>query len=144
MISGKSKSISNISDRLRRLEAEEEIEEAEEESPELKELRARYAKYQERGTEEWRLDFEEYLNVLRETPEERYQEMKQYLSFHELSYFDQYTDDTGKAHDIIKEYGCGRDGKGCVPECRYYHDKGRIEDKEVIANHEKYHRERIL
>jgi hypothetical protein len=46
---------------------------------------------------------------LRMTPEERYQ---------------------------LEEYGC--DGGGCVPECRFYPEHGRIEDEEVIEEHNKF------
>jgi hypothetical protein len=68
-------------------------------------------------------------------PEQRYQDNKANWSFHELSYFHQKTDDNGKCVDILKDYGCGYNGGGCVPECRYYPEKGRIEDAEVIRVH---------
>ena len=35
-----------------------------------------------------------------------------------------------------EEYGC--DGGGCVPECRFYPEHGRIEDEEVIEEHNKF------
>src|SRR3954447_26100724 len=75
---------------------------------------------------------------LKVSPEERYREKKKHWYSHELSYLHQTVDkNTGKAVDIIKEYGCGRsynNGTGggvCVPECRYYSPIGRIEDSEV-------------
>jgi hypothetical protein len=81
---------------------------------------------------------------LRVSPEQRYQYEKQDWFFHELSYLDQTVDENGKAVDIIKESGCGhwstkREEKGgcCVPECRFYSKYGRIEDEEVIAEHNK-------
>lgn len=108
----------------------------------------------EQWTEEWRkktfecvwdtitqdeLDY--YLKAkLRASPEERYQNEKREWFFHELSYLHQTVDDNGKVVDIIKEYGCGhwsnkREGGCCVPECRFYPEYGRIEDEEVIADH---------
>jgi hypothetical protein len=73
------------------------------------------------------------------TPEGRYQAEKREWHFHELSYYHQKEGGV----DIIKEYGCGRDpvkieGGWCVPECRYYHKEGRIEDEEVIQEHKEY------
>jgi hypothetical protein len=108
----------------------------------------------EQCTDEWRkktlecvwdtitqdeLDY--YLKAkLRASPEERYQNEKREWFFHELSYLHQTVDDNGKAVDIIKEYGCGhwsnkREGGRCSPECRFYPEYGRIEDEEVIADH---------
>jgi hypothetical protein len=81
---------------------------------------------------------------LREPLEQRYQRIKKEWYFHELSYLHQTVDDNGKAVDIIKEYGCGHwsikaeEGGCCVPECRYYTKYGRIEDDEVIADHNKW------
>jgi hypothetical protein len=75
---------------------------------------------------------------LRMSPEQRYQREKSYWYWHDLSYLDQTKDDTGKCIDIIKEYGCGYNHGGCVPECRFYPEYGRIEDEEVIEEHNKY------
>jgi LPS sulfotransferase NodH len=76
---------------------------------------------------------------LKISPEERYQHAKKRWYMHESSYLHQTRDEnTGKAVDIIKEYGCGRyenNPRGCVPECRYYNPTGRIEDSEVIQKH---------
>jgi hypothetical protein len=51
----------------------------------------------------------------------------------------------GKYVDVVTEYGCGHwsnqkqeEGGICVPECRYYPKYGRIEDEEVIADHNKW------
>jgi hypothetical protein len=74
---------------------------------------------------------------LRMSPEQRYQAEKREWSFHDLSYFHQTIDDTGKCVDVIKEYGCGYNRGGCVPECRFYPEDGRIEDEEVIEEHNK-------
>jgi len=77
---------------------------------------------------------------LRISPEERYQHRKGNWFFHDLSYLDQIVDENGKALDIIKKSGCGhwsnkREEGCCVPECRYYLKYGRIEDDEVIQEH---------
>ena len=78
------------------------------------------------------------------TPQQRYQQEKEHWYFHELSYLKQTVDkNTGKALDIIKEYGCGRHDNsfsrgGCVPDCRFYLKYGRIEDEEVIEEHNKW------
>jgi len=81
---------------------------------------------------------------LRVSPEERYQAEKRKWYFHKLSYSDQTTDDYGRLVDVVKEYGCGHgsnkreEGGCCVPECRFYREYGRIEDEEVIEEHNKY------
>jgi hypothetical protein len=78
---------------------------------------------------------------LRASPEQRYQHRKTNWFFHESSYLHQTVDENGKAVDIIKESGCGHSDNGeqgcCVPECRYYPKYGRIEDEEVIEEHNK-------
>jgi hypothetical protein len=79
---------------------------------------------------------------LRVSPEQRYQHRKANWFFHESSYLHQTVDENGKAVDIITESGCGHgsnnDEQGCcVPECRYYPKYGRIEDEEVIEEHNK-------
>ena len=74
------------------------------------------------------------------TPEQRYQYKKQDIIFHELYYIEQKLDDKGIFRNVIKEYGCGYSNgsfTGCVPECRYYHEYGRIEDDEYIEEHNK-------
>jgi hypothetical protein len=64
---------------------------------------------------------------LRTPPEQRYQDRKQDWFFHESSY----------SHRGLEAYdGQGCNGfTGCVPECRYFLQFGRIEDDEVIAEH---------
>ena len=37
----------------------------------------------------------------------------------------------------LGEYDYGCTGAGCVPECRFYPEYGRIEDEEVIEEHNK-------
>lgn len=34
--------------------------------------------------------------------------------------------------------GCGGNGLGCVPECRFYPAEGRIEDLEIVEYYIKY------
>jgi hypothetical protein len=91
---------------------------------------------------------------LKVPPEERYQKEKEAEYSHKLSYIhtkivEDNSYSTGKRYvNIVKEYGCGRgwadskpqnEGGGwCVPECRYYPAYGRIEDEEVIAEHNKF------
>jgi len=118
----------------------------------------------EQCTDEWRkktyecvwdtitqdeLDY--YLKAkLREPPDQRYQRKKENWFFHDLSYLDQTVDENGKLVDIIKESGCGhwdnnREEGVCVPECKYYEKYGRIEDEEVIKEHNElidYHKQR--
>ena len=65
---------------------------------------------------------------LRMTPEERYQLEKRSFLFHDLSCYMRDLSD--------EEYGC--DGGGCIPECRFYAEYGRIEDEEVIEEHNKF------
>jgi hypothetical protein len=109
--------------------------------PETVQLRARYAKYKEEKAEEWKrlngsssrektyheswaeFTFSEYLYCIRGqgTPEERYQFKKAHRYFHD-SYVEGSFD------------GCNFE---CIPECRYYADKGRIEDEEAIAEFER-------
>lgn len=38
----------------------------------------------------------------------------------------------------LGEYDYGCTGAGCIPECRYYPEYGRIEDEEVIEKHNKF------
>ena len=62
---------------------------------------------------------------LRPTPEQRYQDEKRNFLFHELSC---YMRGLGE-----EDYGCT--GAGCILECRYFGDYGRIEDEEIIEKH---------
>lgn len=63
---------------------------------------------------------------LRIPPEERYQREKKNWLFHDCSY---YMRDLGSF-----DKSCCNSSR-CVPECRYYPESGRIEDEEVIAEH---------
>lgn len=66
---------------------------------------------------------------LRETPEERYRARKEHWYFHPSSYW---------ARGLEAYDGKGCDWTtGCVPECPFYLDTGRIEDEEVIDRFEK-------
>jgi hypothetical protein len=64
---------------------------------------------------------------LRPSPEQRYQHEKANFLFHDLGCYMRRLNDT--------EYGCT--GAGCIPECRFYPETGRIEDEEVIEEHNK-------
>jgi hypothetical protein len=66
---------------------------------------------------------------LRVSPEERYQNEKKEPWFHESSY---------GMRGLEAYDGCGcHHFTGCVPECRYYPEYGRIEDDEVITEHKR-------
>ena len=66
---------------------------------------------------------------LRESPEQRYQAEKQNWFFQDLSCYMQ---------DLNPVDGYGCTNISCIPECRFYADQGRIEDEEVIENHNKW------
>lgn len=68
---------------------------------------------------------------LRVSPEQRYQRIRKEPWFHDGSW---YMRDQSKRYD---GHGCNQ-FTGCVPECRYYPEYGRIEDEEVIADHNKW------
>jgi hypothetical protein len=65
---------------------------------------------------------------LRMPPEERYQCKKQHWYWHESSWY-------WRGVNGYDGYGCNN-GK-CIPECRFYPEYGRIEDEEVIEDHNK-------
>jgi hypothetical protein len=64
---------------------------------------------------------------LRRSPEQRYQERKEGWLFHDSNMHNPPGDD--------RVLGCT--SVQCVPECRYYPQYGRIEDSEVIEEHNK-------
>jgi hypothetical protein len=68
---------------------------------------------------------------LRVPPEQRYQRIRKEPWFHDGSW---YMRDQSKGYD---GHGCNQ-FTGCVPECRYYPEYGRIEDEEVIVDHNKW------
>jgi hypothetical protein len=76
---------------------------------------------------------------LRMTPEERYQARKGNCCWHE----------SGWSHRRLDAYdgqGCNQ-FTGCIPECRFYPQYGRIEDEEVIKENrqaEEYYRKRNM
>jgi hypothetical protein len=63
------------------------------------------------------------------SPEQRYQHEKSWL-FHESSWY-------VRGLDGYDGQGCNQ-FTGCVEECRFYADQGRIEDEEVIAKHNEF------
>ena len=64
-------------------------------------------------------------------PEERYQHEKQHWYWHNSSWYSRGLDATG-----YDGQGCNQ-FTGCIPECRFYPEYGRIEDEEVIEEHNK-------
>jgi hypothetical protein len=86
-------------------------------------------------------EYDYYLkSALAVPPEERYQDRKRMLMFHDShKYMRGVNADDG--------YGCGSHpnyvGK-CIPTCRYYPETGRIEDSEVIARFEKHEKPKII
>jgi hypothetical protein len=68
---------------------------------------------------------------LRVSTEQRYHDKKYNWFFHESSWYWRGLDATG-----YDGQGCNQ-FTGCVPECRYYSKYGRIEDGEVIEEHNK-------
>lgn len=127
--------IDNLSDRLQKLEVDRAIAGTSPcIDPEEAEIEARYAKYKEEKAEKYKrlgreptyleswseLTFGQFRYCIKGqgTPEERYQSRKKQCY----------------AHDSAVEgskQGCNP-LYGCIPECRYYADKGRIEDEEAI------------
>jgi hypothetical protein len=65
---------------------------------------------------------------LRPSPEQRYADEKKNFLFHSLSCYMRGLGESG--------YGCT--GKGCVLECEYFGDFGRIEDSVIIEKHNKF------
>ena len=87
----------------------------------------------EKSNDEWRkrtleAAYDSYLKKkLREPPEKRYLREKGNWLFHDSSY---------PMRGLERYDGEGCNGfTGCISECRYYPDKGRIEDAEVIQEH---------
>ena len=68
---------------------------------------------------------------LRMPPEEKYQREKAHWYWHESSWTWRGLDTTG-----YDGKGCNQ-FTGCIPECRFYPEYGRIEDEQVIEEHKK-------
>ena len=66
---------------------------------------------------------------LRISPEQRYQQKKENWLFHDSSYY-------ARGLEAYDGFGCNQ-FTDCVPECRFYPEYGRIEDQEVIDEHNK-------
>jgi hypothetical protein len=64
-------------------------------------------------------------------PEDRYQHRRRHPTTHESSWVRR-----GLWHTGYDGKGCNQ-FTGCVPECRYYPETGRIEDEEIINEYEK-------
>jgi hypothetical protein len=67
------------------------------------------------------------------SPEQRYQYFKKQWSTHESSHY----------HRKLYTYdGEGCTGEGCITDCRYFPEEGRIEDSEVRSWYEDYRKTR--
>ena len=78
---------------------------------------------------------------LRIPPEQRYQRKKAHWYWHESSWTWRGLDTTG-----YDGQGCNQ-FTGCIPECQFYPEYGRIEDEQVIETHKElveFHRRNIL
>jgi hypothetical protein len=69
---------------------------------------------------------------LRVPPEQRYQREKEHWYWHESTWYWRQRDKEETGYD---GYGCNN-GE-CIPECRFYPENRRIEDSEVIEEHNK-------
>jgi hypothetical protein len=66
---------------------------------------------------------------LRMTPEQRYQREKSHYYWHESAW-------DMRGLNAYDGKGCNQ-FTGCVPECRFYSEYGRIEDEEIVLEHNK-------
>jgi len=130
------KSLTRLSARLGRIE--ESTRETKAETDE--ERASRFAKLRLERNDKWkrlgrRPTYEEVVNEITEEewnyykrknlevpPEQRYQNQKEEWFFHESSWY-------YRGEERYDGHGCNG---VCVPECRYYPEKGRIEDEEVF------------
>jgi hypothetical protein len=64
---------------------------------------------------------EETNTIIILTPEQKYKQRKQAWYFHPSSWYMRTNQDDGQ--------GCSQH-RGCIPECPYYADEGRIEDSD--------------
>jgi hypothetical protein len=84
---------------------------------------------------EWVFDF--CREIWTTTPESRYQELKKHRYAHDPFGGGWYAHGrTGPNGEYIRSPCEGE--KGCVPECRYHREIGRIEDLEVLRGYEDY------
>ena len=141
------KKLNNLSDRLYSLEAIN-IPDTEEYD---RRMEAKFAKLREARTKKtdafgnktyedvWDEITDEELDYykekwLRVSPEERYIKLKNDWYCHESSWY-------ARKVNGYDNMGCNQ-FSGCVPECRYFQEQGRIEDKEV-ENWYKEYKEKI-
>jgi hypothetical protein len=86
------------------------------------------------------LDFGLKRILTKVSPEQRYQAKKSSFLFHDLSCYMNHIND----HDYNEDGSLkGCTGEGCIPQCEYYPETGRIEDQQVIEEHresERYYR----
>jgi hypothetical protein len=76
----------------------------------------------------YKIQIEEIDPWLKLTPEQRYQERKKDLLWHECSVWTRY----GNCYASPDKPGCSQD-LGCIEECRYYEPTGSISDEEVLS-----------
>jgi hypothetical protein len=74
--------------------------------------------------------------ILSQTPEERYQDRKQHWYFHDSSYY-------MRGLGAYDNQGCNP-WTGCIPECRFYNEYGRIEGIEVIEKFERHNKPKLI
>jgi hypothetical protein len=87
--------------------------------------------------EEYDYELKQALSV---PPEQRYQDRKEMLWFHDSNW---------SMRGLVADdgYGCGSHPNypsKCTPECRYYAEEGRVEDSEVIESFERYQKPKII
>ena len=132
------KSLNRLSVGLGRIEESTRVTKAETDE----ERSARFAKLRRERNDKWRKlgrrpTYEEEIKEITKEewdyykrknlevpPEQRYQKQKEHWYFHKSSWY--YREEEG-----YDGHGCN-DGV-CVPECRFYPEKGRIEDEEVLS-----------
>jgi hypothetical protein len=68
---------------------------------------------------------------LKVSSEDRYQHRKKHWYSHPPSWY------VRVPHKGYDGQGCNQ-YTGCIPECRFYPETGRIEDSEVIQKHREY------
>jgi hypothetical protein len=133
------KSIEKLNERLGVIEWQETIGETD------AEIEARFAKLREARAKkayafgnktyedvcdnitEEELDYYKRKN-LEVPPEQRYKDKKEHWYFHQSSWY-------MRGANGYDGYGCNQ-FSGCISDCRYYPEEGRIEDEEVISWYE--------
>jgi hypothetical protein len=66
--------------------------------------------------------------TLQISPEQRYEEEKEHWYFHKSCWY-------MRGSNGYDGYGCNQ-FTGCIPECRFYSEYGRIEEEDVLKRYE--------